>query len=395
MKNPEMTICLMMAVLVIAAGEALGLIEFKDGGTHDIDYEIRDDVRVDWETPGVHTRVNWLSGAVTLGFLRGYEDSIINISGGSIVESLWAYDRSQVTFSDGSIEDRLFARDSSHVTMSGGWIGLTFQAHENSEAVILGGEVKGGLAAVNHSQVTISGGAIREGLSAYDSSQVGIIGGLIDGELIIWGGSRAAISGGSIASRFLVFDNAVITIYGSHFAVDGQTVAYGELTSVYGGPWYNEPSRHLTGTLASGELLDNDFFIGNVAKIVLTIYYNTLTINLEPNDVGIDTITPSVGPHDCAGGWGVSIKAERFVNCPDVYTFDHWEGDVNDPNSSSTTVYMDADKKVTALFVDARKCGDECHPYPLGDIDKNCIVDFNDFGLFALTWLECTKPECD
>jgi len=66
--------------------------------------------------------------------------------------------------------------------------------------------------------------------------------------------------------------------------------------------------------------------------------------------------------------------------------------DINDPN---TTIFMDSDKTVTAVFVDDRQCGDECHPYPPGDIDKNCITDFNDFAAFADNWLVCTKPECD
>jgi hypothetical protein len=120
----------------------------------------------------------------------------------------------------------------------------------------------------------------------------------------------------------------------------------------------------------------------------------TLTIIVEPNDVGIDTITPSVGPHDYARGW-VSIKAERFINCPDVYTFDHWDDDVNEPNSPSTTVYMDENKSITAVFVDARQCGDECHPYPQGDVNKDCKVNFLDVAIVANTWLECTDPNCD
>ena len=32
------------------------------------------------------------------------------------------------------------------------------------------------------------------------------------------------------------------------------------------------------------------------------------------------------------------------------YEFDHWDGDVADPNSASTTVVMDGDKMVTAYF---------------------------------------------
>ena len=59
-------------------------------------------------------------------------------------------------------------------------------------------------------------------------------------------------------------------LIGSDFAVDGQPVGYGELTSVYGGGWNNEPWRRLTGKLDNGDTIDNDFRIGYDAKIVLT-----------------------------------------------------------------------------------------------------------------------------
>jgi hypothetical protein len=40
-------------------------------------------------------------------------------------------------------------------------------------------------------------------------------------------------------------------------------------------------------------------------------------------------------------------------------------------------------------------CGDSEHPYPPMDFNHDCTVDFMDFGLFCVHWLECTKPECD
>jgi hypothetical protein len=40
-------------------------------------------------------------------------------------------------------------------------------------------------------------------------------------------------------------------------------------------------------------------------------------------------------------------------------------------------------------------CGDAGHPYPVGDFNLDCMVDFKDFAIFALHWLECTAPECD
>jgi len=120
----------------------------------------------------------------------------------------------------------------------------------------------------------------------------------------------------------------------------------------------------------------------------------TLTMNVEPNDIGIDTVTPLIGDHNATGL--VNISAETYLDCPDVYLFDYWIGDVADVNSANTTVFMDSDKTITAVFVATRECGDECHPNDLfGDYNHDCIIDFTDFAAFADNWLVCTKPECD
>jgi len=47
------------------------------------------------------------------------------------------------------------------------------------------------------------------------------------------------------------------------------------------------------------------------------------------------------------------------------------------------------------LTVFAETCGDPWHPYPVGDFNHDCRVDFLDFAAFTLHWLECTAPECD
>ena len=57
--------------------------------------------------------------------------------------------------------------------------------------------------------------------------------------------------------------------------------------------------------------------------------------------------TPSVGKHIYDAGEVVRIRAK-----PDSgWWFDHWSSNVTDPSSSSTTVTMDSDKKVTAYFI--------------------------------------------
>lgn len=150
-----------------------------------------------------------------------------------------------------------------------------------------------------------------------------------------------------------------------------------------------------------------DFAAGNgknsVGLIVESQLY-ILTMSVAPNDIDINTVTPTVGDHNVTSL--VSLNATRFVNCPDVYEFDHWEGDVNDVNEPNTTIIMDSNKTVTGVFVDDRQCGDVCHPYPPGDFNRDCRVNKGDARwnrrqfekrkrIIRDHWLECTAPECD
>ena len=120
-----------------------------------------------------------------------------------------------------------------------------------------------------------------------------------------------------------------------------------------------------------------------------------LTILVEPDPM-IDTIIPGTGQFSYAEGRDVGMRADRFVDCPYVYRFDHWEGEVSEPNSADTVVTMDNNKTVTAVFVDDRQCGDECHSdREFGDLNHDCFIDFEDYSIFMQAWLKCTRPECD
>ena len=231
MKKRSETICLIVAVLVIAAGQGFGVVEFKDGGTWDIDYTINDDVLVDYLAPGMQTTVNLLNGGnISNSYqLQGYSDSRINISGGIVSNRFSTFDSIQVTMSSGYV-GFLTAYDSSQVTMSGGWVATYLSAYDSSQVTMYGGEA-GRLRAEGNSQINWSGGTIVEDL--------------------------------------VLHELATLTIDGFDFAVDGSLVGFGEITSIFGGSHGDEPLRHLTGTLANGDIINNQFRIGNDAKIVL------------------------------------------------------------------------------------------------------------------------------
>ena len=58
------SILVVVAVLGMATGQEFGLIQYKDGGTHNINSTINEDVWVDYQAPGMQTTVNLLRGGV-------------------------------------------------------------------------------------------------------------------------------------------------------------------------------------------------------------------------------------------------------------------------------------------------------------------------------------------
>lgn len=109
----------------------------------------------------------------------------------------------------------------------------------------------------------------RLGLRAFDRSQVEISADWMGDYLQAWDDTRLNMFGGTLLNELVSDDLAILTIHGSNFAVDGQPIGYGELTSILGGYSYDDPVRHLSGTLANGEAIDNNFYIGNNASIIL------------------------------------------------------------------------------------------------------------------------------
>jgi len=71
----------------------------------------------------------------------------------------------------------------------------------------------------------------------------------------------------------------------------------------------------------------------------------TLTMAVSPDGSG--TTDPSIGDHSYSPGITVPISAATADLC---WVFDHWEGDLSG-SANPTTITMDSDKTVTAVFV--------------------------------------------
>lgn len=233
----------------MVSSQATALIEWNDGNTYNVDWQIPEGVRVDYEAPGMETTVNLLNGGQINGGLLAYEDSHINVSGGS-VSGLTARGNSQIDFSAGSISQHLNAYGNSHIVFSGGWIGEQLNANGDSQIEMSGGAVNAAIEVTDGGQVEIYGGAVGDYIRAMDSGQI-------------------FFSGGSVAGDLIADDFGVLTIYGSAFAIDSQPFGYGELASILGGDSWDESTRHLSGTLANGNQLNANFYIGHEGSIVL------------------------------------------------------------------------------------------------------------------------------
>ncbi|MBK6282516.1 MAG: metallophosphoesterase [Draconibacterium sp.] len=98
---------------------------------------------------------------------------------------------------------------------------------------------------------------------------------------------------------------------------------------------------------------------------------HSLTMAVSPSGSG--SILPATGVHIYEENTSVTIKATRNSG----YFFDHWEGDVANTNSPETTVTLNSDKTITAIFT--------ATTIKLGDVNNDNTVNSTD----ALIILSC------
>jgi hypothetical protein len=60
--------------------------------------------------------------------------------------------------------------------------------------------------------------------------------------------------------------------------------------------------------------------------------------------------------------------------------------------NSSMGMQLEGVVEETIIGYAVPQCGDPNHPYPPGDLNRDCSVDLRDFAMIALHWLENTAP---
>jgi hypothetical protein len=159
-------------------------------------------------------------------------------------------------------------RESSTLTMSGGAVGISLEAWDDSTITLSGGTVMNHLGAHGSSIITMSDGYVGSTLYVENSSIFTMTGGFVGDTLEVHSSASFTMSGGTIGGQLHAGQSSTITIVGYDFAVNNNPVPYGDLTAVFG---------RLTGTLASGDPIDNIFYQGGGS------YTGTITLVPEPS----------------------------------------------------------------------------------------------------------------
>jgi len=211
MKKTLVVCLIMLAVPTLSMAD----IHYNDGFTYVIENTINEPVRVDYEVPGVSTKVILKDGGYINNFLYTYEDSLFDIVGGVLVYDCLSYGNSEVSF---------------------------------------------------------SGGLIGNGLYAFDNSKISLRGGENYGSMRAYGNSQVTFSGGVIGNYIAVNENSQITISGSNFAINDTPVGFGQYFAA------DFASGHITGILQNGDTLSNNFNITYDASIILIPEPTTLAL---------------------------------------------------------------------------------------------------------------------
>jgi hypothetical protein len=122
-------------------------------------------------------------------------------------------------------------------------------------------------------------------------------------------------------------------------------------------------------------------YFGGFAREMPDFIVEMPDYHLQPGspciDAGDNTVVPAGITTDLDGN-------PRFVDDPN--TLDKGKG-------TPPIVDMGAYERAQGPLIGV--CGDSGHPYPKGDLNQDCLVDFADFAEFADNWLVCTAPKCD
>lgn len=218
-------VVLTAAFAALSTSTASAVIVIDDGAVHNVPPDIGETVILR-NNGALATTLNVGVGGTVAGNVRADDDSIVNISGGTIFD-LDAHDNSVSTVTGGSIEEfNLFGN--AVVNFSGGTLTIDVEMFNNSALVMTGGTIN-------------AAGSLR-GILLSDNATASISGGTISNAIVIRESGMVTLSG--LSFNFAAGD------YAAGSALDGQVV---------------------TGTLADGSAFSQEVSFENSVNATLRL----------------------------------------------------------------------------------------------------------------------------
>jgi hypothetical protein len=162
--------------------------------------------------------------------------------------------------------------------------GGTVQAvlgYNNSTIQITGGTITGNLDAHNNTVIEITGGTMSSYVNALDNSCITISGGVLNEQVRVWNSSTINIRGGQF-TKYITADDGNIYLFGSGFKVGDVDLHNGDNLRNFGvldsyGMWLK---GNVTGTLLNGSTINTNFYILNNTDAAIFIVPEPATLLL-------------------------------------------------------------------------------------------------------------------
>ena len=209
-------LCFIVGLMFCLLPGQLLALTFNDGGIHNIDYLLHESVYLNDNVnpPYDSTEVNIFDGGAIYGYLDAYDNSSVNITGGTTI-SLGAHDNSVVKITSGGWvqSDGTCLYDNAALYLSDGWIDALFM-YENTSLVMTGGDVST-VFDMQGGKAVIKGGSFSQSIMYIGSN------------LTIWGGSFPDFFDSEITGDVTIHGSGFNLPLGTYTAADNITYISG------------------------------------------------------------------------------------------------------------------------------------------------------------------------
>jgi len=152
----------------------------------------------------------------------------------------------------------------------------------------------------------------------------------------------------------------------------------------------------ITNCYAHGSVIGADYVGGFVGEIAgsgnVSKCYSTVSVTGNYNIGGFAGWNSGTSTYNY---WDIQTSGQPTSACgTGKTTAEMMQQATYEPEWDFEVVWGIDEPNYPVLTVFTPTCGDPWHPYPTGDFNHDCMVNFLDFATFSSHWLECTDPNC-